>query len=144
MGHKSGLRHAGAVGKPAARDVGAELREGTALDIAELCERHAERSVKTLVDVQRSRKATATAKVAAANSILDRVAGRPATQEREQNEGGLTIVVNQLYLDGKPEVVEIKPVATEAEIVADDRPSASEIDLHGDGASIVVKSPLAR
>ena len=146
MGHKSGAKHAGAVGKQAPIDVAGELKAGLEIDIAEICRNHAESAISTLVTaMDESCESAWPTKVAAARDLLDRSDGKPATKDPEDKTGGLQIIVNQLYLDGKPHDIEITPTLgevsiEEAELQAG--PTAEEIDLHGDGASIVVKSPL--
>jgi len=52
---------------------------------------------------QRSRKAPWSARISAANSVLDHGHGRANTRETERNPGGITVVINQLSTGGQTE-----------------------------------------
>lgn len=145
MGHRSGLKEAGAKGKSGAMalDVGEELRKGEAIDIAELCQAEIEKSVKTIVRVRDGRFTKPETKLRASQDLLDRAGGKPGTVSPDEDKGkvgGLKIVVNQLYV-GEPRELSIDAEATEVEIELDDAPTAEELKEMGD-ATIIVKSPL--
>lgn len=107
-------------------EVVAKLQEGEAIDLQALAMRHTEKAIGTLVRAQSAKKAPWSAKINAANSIIEHAHGRPRTQEGERaGTGGITVVIQQLstgenretYLTAKTiqasekEVVTLEPVS---------------------------------
>jgi len=83
----------------------AKLQEGEEIDLQELAQGYTIESVNTLMRAQRSRKASWSARINAANSILDHGHGRANTREIERNPGGITVVINQLSTGGQTETL---------------------------------------
>jgi len=86
-----------------AAGVVAKLQEGEKIDLQELAQGYTVESMNTLLRAQRSRKASWSAKINAANSVLDHGHGRANTRETERNPGGITVVINQLSTGGQTE-----------------------------------------
>ena len=67
----------GQSGNPAGRPKGAYPSQKVMRDIRQYCKEHSQEAVEALVDVVNSKTAPPSARVAAANSILDRGWGKP-------------------------------------------------------------------
>lgn len=102
MGHKSGYKHSGAVGKavPMKRSEAKELLDpGSEDEVRAAARAHAEKAIRLLAKAVGRRgndPAPWSVARAAANDLLEWGYGKPATQEPGEKEGGLTVVINQL------------------------------------------------
>jgi hypothetical protein len=83
-GRKKGCRKTG--GRKAG--VGNKITREAKMALAELCQAYTQEMVEILVTVARDRKATPTARAAAAEAVLDRGNGKPAQYHEMGGMGG--------------------------------------------------------
>jgi hypothetical protein len=115
VGHKSGLKTAGARGlaKQLSRaELEAPMHEGHELDVADKARGYEDAALDVMVKAVKRRgkdKAPWAVAVNAAKTIIEIGSGRAATREaKNTGDGGLTILVNQLVIQsGQPHEIEI-------------------------------------
>ena len=111
MGHKSGLKAAGAKGKevPMSRtEVESALIDAEDIDIKQLAREHDRAAIGVLgkaVARKGGDKAPWAVSTGAAKTLIEIGHGKSETREGEKKEGGLTVIINQLTSDDQLERV---------------------------------------
>ncbi len=115
MGKKDGIT-------PRSRsDIEDLLAEGEALDIAEIAREHSQGAIDTLAaamdrDAPEDERAPWSVSTKAAKDIIEIGHGRSAVQEKAKEEGGITVVINQLtFNDASERVISADQVRRELE-----------------------------
>ena len=139
MGHGSGAKHAGSIGKAKAltrKEIDDRLEPGSDEYVRELARENDTLAIRTLARAAGRRgkdKAPWSVAVNAAGKLVEIGHGRSATQEPEHVEAGLTVIVNQLTSDNQLErvisgVQVAKDVAAALDIEAEATPSTEPED----------------